>query len=64
VVYQGTFTGYTVRTRAGDRMVVHRQNAADSRDVAAAGDTVWLSWAREHSYLIHESPVGSTEVTA
>jgi len=67
VVYQGTFTGYTVRTRTGDRMQVHRQNAADSRDIAAVGDTVWLSWARQHSYLIHERPTipveESTEAT-
>jgi spermidine/putrescine transport system ATP-binding protein len=56
VVYQGTFTGYTVDTAVGHRILVHRQNFADSRDIAAVGDTVWLSWAREHSYLIHENP--------
>jgi hypothetical protein len=48
-------------------MQVHRQNAADSRDIAAVGDTVWLSWARQHSYLIHERPTipveESTEAT-
>ncbi len=53
IVYQGTFTGYTVTTRATqDRVVVHWQNAADSRDVAAVGDEVWLSWSKDHSYLI------------
>jgi spermidine/putrescine transport system ATP-binding protein len=57
VVYQGTFTGYAVTTKSGDRVVVHRQNSADSRDVAAVGDLVWLSWDRAHSYLIHESPI-------
>jgi spermidine/putrescine transport system ATP-binding protein len=64
VVYQGTFTGYTVHTRTGDRMLVHRQNAADSDDVAAVGDTVWLSWARQHSYLIHEGPTDTTTEAA
>jgi spermidine/putrescine transport system ATP-binding protein len=59
VVYQGTFTGYTVTTARGHHMVVHRQNSDDSRDIAAAGDSVWLSWAREHSYLIHEKPEAS-----
>ncbi|HET9500386.1 MAG TPA: ABC transporter ATP-binding protein [Marmoricola sp.] len=56
VVYQGTFTAYTMRTTRGHHMVVHRQNSEDSRDVATVGDTVWLSWARDHSYLIHENP--------
>ncbi|MGN6251562.1 MAG: ABC transporter ATP-binding protein [Marmoricola sp.] len=56
VVYQGTFTGYQVRTARGHRMLAHRQNLDDSRDVAAVGDTVWLSWARDHSYLIHATP--------
>ena len=64
VVYQGTFTGYTVRTRTGDRMLVHRQNSADSDDIAAVGDTVWLSWARQHSYLIHEGPTDTTTEAA
>ena len=64
VVYHGTFTGYAVSTRAGHRMVVHRPNSADSQDIAAVGDAVWLSWARQHSYLVQESPTdNSTEAT-
>jgi len=55
VVYQGTFTGYTVTTTTGDQVVVHRQNSADSNDIAAYGDVVWLSWAKQYSYLIHET---------
>ncbi|MDQ6935307.1 MAG: ABC transporter ATP-binding protein [Actinomycetota bacterium] len=52
VVYQGTFTSYAVDTSAGTTMVCHRQNVADSRDIATTGDRVWLSWAKRHSYLI------------
>ena len=54
VVYQGTFTAYVVTTAHAQRMVAHRQNIADSREIAAVGDTVWLSWACAHSYLINE----------
>jgi spermidine/putrescine transport system ATP-binding protein len=53
IVYQGTFTAYAVTTVAThDHVVVHWQNAAGSRDVASVGDEVWLSWAKDHSYLI------------
>ncbi len=56
VVYQGTFTAYAVTTAAThERVIVHWQNAADSRDVAAVGDEVWLSWRKEHGYLIDAS---------
>jgi spermidine/putrescine transport system ATP-binding protein len=56
VVYQGTFTAYAVRTSASpDPVLVHWQNASDSRDLAAEGDEVWLSWTKDHSYLI-EAP--------
>ncbi|HEY6931824.1 MAG TPA: ABC transporter ATP-binding protein [Marmoricola sp.] len=61
VVYQGTFTSYAVTTGSGQRLVVHRPNSTDSRDVAAVGETVWLSWPRQHSYLVHESPSEDTE---
>ena len=57
VVYQGTFTAYAVTTEAThDQVVVHWQNAASSEDIAAVGDEVWLSWAKDHSYLIDPSP--------
>jgi spermidine/putrescine transport system ATP-binding protein len=53
VVYQGTFTAYAVTTDAThDSVLVHRQNATSSEDVAAVGDVVWLSWTSDHSYLI------------
>ena len=56
IVYQGTFTAYAVTTQAThDQVVVHWQNAEDSRDVAAVGDEVWLSWSKNHSYLIDAS---------
>ncbi len=54
VVYQGTFTAYVVSTARGDQMVAHRQNIADSSEIAAIGDTVWLSWACAHSYLVNQ----------
>ncbi|MEP6816363.1 MAG: ABC transporter ATP-binding protein [Marmoricola sp.] len=61
IVYQGTFTAYAVTTNAThDQVVVHWQNAADSRDVAAVGDEVWLSWNKDHSYLI-DSPLGKDQ---
>ncbi|HET7387268.1 MAG TPA: ABC transporter ATP-binding protein [Nocardioidaceae bacterium] len=56
VVYQGTFTSYTVAAATGDTVLVHRQNSDDSRDIAAVGDQVWMSWAKQHSYLIDEEP--------
>jgi len=57
IVYQGTFTGYLVTTQAThDKVVVHWQNVDDSRDVAAVGDEVWLSWNKDHSYLIDSDP--------
>ncbi len=34
------------------QVVVHAQNSHDSRDLAAEGDEVWLSWSKDHSYLI------------
>jgi spermidine/putrescine transport system ATP-binding protein len=58
VVYQGTFTGYAVSTDATrERVLVHAQNSHDSHDLAAEGDEVWLSWNKDHSYLIR-SPTG------
>jgi spermidine/putrescine transport system ATP-binding protein len=53
IVYQGTFTGYLVTTQAThEQVVVHWQNVDDSRDVAAVGEDVWLTWNKDHSYLI------------
>ncbi|MFB4316750.1 ABC transporter ATP-binding protein [Actinomadura sp. 21ATH] len=55
VVYLGTSTTYTISTAAGPDMVVFVQNAASADDVAARGDTVWLSWDPRHSYAIGAS---------
>lgn len=53
IVYQGTFTAYVVTTQSThEQIIVHWQNAEDSRDVAGVGDEVWLSWNKTHSYLI------------
>jgi spermidine/putrescine transport system ATP-binding protein len=61
VIYQGTFSSYNVRISTGDQIVVHRQNSAAAEDPADQGDSVWLSWSKEHSYLIDEdSNVGTS----
>ncbi len=52
VVYLGTSTNYNVATSAGAEVVVFVQNAASAEDVAARGDSVWLSWDPQHSYAI------------
>jgi spermidine/putrescine transport system ATP-binding protein len=52
VVYLGTSTSFTVRTTTGADIVVFQQNSAAPSKSAARGDTAWLSWDPEHSYLI------------
>ena len=52
VVYLGTSTNYSVTTTTGADIVVFQQNTAAANDVAARGDSVWLSWQPEHSYPI------------
>jgi spermidine/putrescine transport system ATP-binding protein len=54
VVYQGTFTSYEIRTTAGAQIAAHVQNVDQSTDLAEHGDTLWLSWACEHSYLLDD----------
>jgi spermidine/putrescine transport system ATP-binding protein len=52
VVYLGTSTNFAVATTPGADMVVFQQNSAAADEVASRGDSVWLSWQSEHSYLI------------
>jgi spermidine/putrescine transport system ATP-binding protein len=52
VVYLGTSTNFTVSTTTGADMVVFQQNSALAGDVTGRGDSIWLSWQPEHSYLI------------
>ncbi|MEV4674933.1 ABC transporter ATP-binding protein [Actinomadura sp. NPDC049382] len=52
VVYLGTSTNYNITTAAGADVVVFLQNATSADDIAARGDTVWLSWDPRHSYAI------------
>src|SRR5215813_6409180 len=52
VVYLGTSTKFSVTTSVGADMVVFQQNSARAADVAARGDSVWLSWNPQHSYPI------------
>jgi spermidine/putrescine transport system ATP-binding protein len=52
VVYLGTSTNFTVTTKAGDGIVIFRQNSASAASEASQGDEVWLSWQSEHSYPV------------
>ncbi len=52
VVYLGTSTNFSVTTTTGADITVFQQNSAAAGDVAARGDSVWLSWQPEHSYPI------------
>ena len=52
VVYLGTSTNFSVTTSAGADVVVFQQNSASAANVAARGDSVWLSWNPQHSYPI------------
>jgi len=52
VVYLGTSTNFTIATTTGAEIVVFQQNSASASDVVARGDSIWLSWQPEHSYLI------------
>jgi spermidine/putrescine transport system ATP-binding protein len=52
VAYLGTSTNFSVTTTTGADIVVFQQNSAAAGDVAAQGDSVWLSWQPEHSYPI------------
>ncbi len=64
VVYLGTSTQYTVTTAEGE-LLVFLQNASDSTDVAARGESVWLSWHPDHSLALApgaEAPVEEEDV--
>jgi len=52
VVYLGTSTNFTIATTTGAEIVVFQQNSASASDVVARGDSIWLSWQPQHSYLI------------
>ncbi len=56
VVYQGTFTAYHVTTAGGEQVTVHSQNSGTGAELARQGGTYWLSWSRDHSYLLDEGP--------
>jgi spermidine/putrescine transport system ATP-binding protein len=56
VVYLGTSTSYTVDTATGAQMTVFQPNDGTAAVDPARGDTVWLSWATAHSYLLTTAP--------
>jgi spermidine/putrescine transport system ATP-binding protein len=60
VVYLGTSTSYTVRVSGGSEVIVFRQNVVSSEETHQ-GDSVWLSWRPEHSYVLHQAAVTETE---
>jgi spermidine/putrescine transport system ATP-binding protein len=52
VVYLGTSNSYAVILADGAEITVFQQNAHDSTITAERGDTVWLSWQPQHSYVL------------
>ncbi|MGV9884428.1 ABC transporter ATP-binding protein [Streptomyces sp. NPDC003006] len=52
VVYLGTSTNYTVDTATGAQMTVFQPNDGTASVNPVRGESVWLSWATEHSYLL------------
>ncbi|WP_336215653.1 ABC transporter ATP-binding protein [Nonomuraea sp. LPB2021202275-12-8] len=52
VVYLGTYNSYAVSLADGAEITVFQQNAHDSTITAERGDSVWLSWQAQHSYVI------------
>lgn len=56
VVYLGTSTSYTVDTTTGAEMTVFQPNDGTASVNPARGDSVWLSWATDHSYLLTTAP--------
>ncbi|MEU1387123.1 MULTISPECIES: ABC transporter ATP-binding protein [unclassified Nonomuraea] len=52
MVYLGTSNSYAVQLADGAEMTVFEQNAHDATATAERGDSVWLSWEAQHSYVI------------
>ncbi|MEV0233553.1 ABC transporter ATP-binding protein [Nonomuraea sp. NPDC050786] len=52
VVYLGTYNSYAVSLADGAEITVFQQNALDATATAERGDSVWLSWQAQHSYVI------------
>ncbi|MEW2298228.1 ABC transporter ATP-binding protein [Streptomyces sp. NPDC006743] len=64
VVYLGTSTSYTVDTGTGAEMTVFQPNDGTACVSPARGDTVWLSWAADHSYLLTPAPTPAATAAA
>lgn len=52
VVYLGTYNSYAVSLTDGAEVTVFQQNAHSATVTAERGDSVWLSWQPQHSYVI------------
>ncbi|MGW4791587.1 ABC transporter ATP-binding protein [Nonomuraea sp. NPDC004297] len=52
VVYLGTYNSYAVSLADGAEVTVFQQNVHDATATAERGDSVWLSWRAQHSYVI------------
>ncbi|QLJ02727.1 ABC transporter ATP-binding protein [Streptomyces sp. NEAU-sy36] len=64
VVYLGTSTSYTVDTSTGAEMTVFQPNDGTACASPSRGDTVWLSWATDHSYLLTTAPAPAATAVA
>jgi spermidine/putrescine transport system ATP-binding protein len=57
--YHGTATNYTVRTSLADLVAFCQNGALPDPALApriSVGDAVWISWPRQHSLLLRNSP--------
>jgi spermidine/putrescine transport system ATP-binding protein len=52
VVYLGTSATFAVITTTGADMIIFQQTSASAEVVAGRGDSVWLSWHRQHRYPV------------
>ncbi|KAB8197047.1 polyamine ABC transporter ATP-binding protein [Nonomuraea phyllanthi] len=52
VAYLGTYNSYAVSLADKAEITVFQQNANDATVTAERGDSVWLSWQAQHSYVM------------
>ncbi|GHD53220.1 ABC transporter ATP-binding protein [Streptomyces galbus] len=64
VVYLGTSTSYTVDTAVGAEMTVFQPNDGTATVHPARGESVWLSWSTDHSYLLSAAPAPAAAAAA
>ena len=52
IIYLGTSTQYSMRLPDGTNLIVAIQNSADSGDIAARGEELWLGWNPHHTLAL------------